>query len=334
MPQGSGPPWRAGAGSSSTLLALALLGCLLLGACADTAPGSISSTSTSSPPLATTLPDTSVPAAEATATPPAPAATEAEITAEPPTTSPSMDPVEPPATIPAEPVSVEPVIVRAFPHDPGAFTQGLVLRDGVFYESTGLYGESTVRIVDPGTGRVIRSRSLGEEFFGEGLELVGDRLIQLTWQEGTAFIWDAETLAPLGTFSYEGEGWGLCAQEDRLVMSDGSSRLTFRDRATFEPVGGIEVLRAGEPVEWINELECVGDLVYANVWQTEEIVIIDPGTGKVVGQIDASSLLDRLGPTDGIDVLNGIAYDTEDGSFYLTGKLWPEIFQVSLVSSY
>ena len=330
MPQGSGPPWRAGAGSSSTLLALALLGCLLLGACTDTRPGSVSSTSTSSPPLATTVPDTSALAAEATATPPAPAATEAEIPAEPPTKSPSMGPVEPPATIPAEPVSVEPVIVRALPHDPGAFTQGLVLRDGVFYESTGLYGESTVRIVDPGTGRVIRSRSLGEGFFGEGLELVGDRLIQLTWKEGTAFVWDAETLAPLGTFSYDGEGWGLCAQEDRLVMSDGSSRLTFRDPATFEPVGRVEVLRAGEPVEWINELECVEGLVYANVWQTEEVVIIDPGTGRVVGQIDASSLLDRLGSTDGIDVLNGIAYDSGDRSFYLTGKLWPEIFQVRL----
>lgn len=234
------------------------------------------------------------------------------------------------STVPADPISVEPVVVEALPHDPLAFTQGLVLADGVFYESTGLYGESTVRIVDPATGRVIRSRSLGQEFFGEGLELVGDRLIQLTWKEGTAFVWDAETLAPLGTFSYTGEGWGLCAQEDRLVMSDGSSRLTFRDLTTFAPVGGVEVLRSGEPVERINELECVEDLVYANVWQTEEIVIIDPGTGRVVGQIDASSLLDHLGSTDGIDVLNGIAYDPEDRSFYLTGKLWPAIFQVRL----
>ncbi len=232
--------------------------------------------------------------------------------------------------VPADPISVEPVVVEVLPHDPLAFTQGLVLADGVFYESTGLYGESTVRIVDPATGRVIRSRSLGQEFFGEGLELVGDRLIQLTWKEGTAFVWDAETLAPLGTFSYTGEGWGLCAQEDRLVMSDGSSRLTFRDLTTFVPVGGVEVLRSGEPVERINELECVEDLVYANVWQTEEIVIIDSGTGRVVGQIDASSLLDHLGSTDGIDVLNGIAYDPEDRSFYLTGKLWPAIFQVRL----
>ena len=327
MPQGSGPPRRAGAGLTA-LLALALLGCLLLGACTGAPP--VGSPSSSSTPLATTVPATSAPAAGTIAAPPATAAPEAAITTEPPTTAPSMDPVEPPATIPAEPVPVEPAFVRALPHDPRAFTQGLVLRDGVFYESTGLYGESTVRIVDPGTGRVIRSRSLGEEFFGEGLELVGDRLIQLTWKEGTAFIWDAETLAPLGAFSYEGEGWGLCAQEDRLVMSDGSSRLTFRDRTTFEPLGGVEVRRAGEPVERINELECVEDLVYANVWQTEEIVIIDPGTGRVVGQVDASSLLDRLGSTDGIDVLNGIAYDPEDQSFYLTGKLWPEIFQVRL----
>jgi len=299
----------AGRGGLTIRPVVALLGCLLLWSCAGAAPVGNPSDSTSSTALATTAPATSVPAAGTTSVPPVP--------------------VEP--TVSADPVSVEPVLVRSFPHDPQAFTQGLVLRDGVFYESTGLYGESTVRIVDPGTGRVIRSRNLGQEFFGEGLEMVGDRLIQLTWKEGTAFIWDAETLAPLGAFSYEGEGWGLCAQADRLIMSDGSSWLTFRDRTTFEPLGGVEVRRAGEPVERINELECVEDLVYANVWQTEEIVIIDPGTGMVLGQIDASLLLDRLGSTDEIDVLNGIAYDPEDQSFYLTGKLWPEIFQVSLV---
>ncbi len=329
MPQGSGPPWRAASGST-TLLAVALLGCFLLGACAGAAPVGAPTSSTSSRPLATTVPATPSSEAGTIAEPPATEAPEAVITAEPPATASSTDPVEPSTTIPADPVAVEAVFMRALPHDPRAFTQGLVLRDGVFYESTGLYGESTVRIVDAGTGRVIRSRSLGQEFFGEGLELVGDRLIQLTWKEETAFIWDAETLAPLGTFSYAGEGWGLCAQEDRLVMSDGSSRLTFRDLTTFEPVGGVEVLRAGEPVERINELECVEDLVYANVWQTEEIVIIDPGTGRVVGRLDASPLLDRLGSTDGIDVLNGIAYDPADRSLYLTGKLWPEIFQVRL----
>lgn len=321
---------------------MVLLWCLLLWACASSAVTPAPSTTGAPPPA--TVPASSAPAAGTTVAAPAPA--ESRV----PAASTSSAP--PPATVPAssapaagttvavaapaessdrsEPVSVEAVFVKALPHDPRAFTQGLVLRDGVFYESTGLYGESTVRIVDPATGRVIRSRSLGREFFGEGLELVGDRLIQLTWKEETAFVWDAETLAPLGTFSYAGEGWGLCALEDRLVMSDGSSWLTFRDRTTFEPLGGVEVLRAGEPVERINELECVEDLVYANVWQTEEIMVIDPGTGRVVGQIDASTLVDHLVSTDGIDVLNGIAYDPEDRSFYLTGKLWPEIFQVRL----
>ena len=317
---------------SSRRAAAALLGCLLLWSCAGASPaGSPASTSSTSP--ATTVPATPAPAAATTTSATTTSTTTTSTTAAAVTTTAPPAPADtkvPPDPLSVEPASVEPVFVRALPHDPQAFTQGLVLGDGVFYESTGLYGESTVRIVDPGTGHVIRSTSLEDGFFGEGLELVGDRLIQLTWREGTAFIWDAETLAPLGAFSYEGEGWGLCAQEDRLVMSDGSSRLTFRDRTTFEPVGGVEVLRSGEPVERINELECVEDLVYANVWQTEEIVVIDPGTGRVVGQIDASSLLDRLGSTDGIDVLNGIAYDPGDESFYLTGKLWPAIFQVRL----
>ncbi|MDE0351139.1 MAG: glutaminyl-peptide cyclotransferase [bacterium] len=313
MHQGRRSTWRA---------AVALLGCLLLWSCAGASPtGSPASTSSTSP--ATTVPATAAPAAAITTS----TITTSTTTASTTTTAPPA-PVE--SGVPADPVSIELVVVETLPHDPRAFTQGLVLGDGVFYESTGLYGESTVRIVDPATGRVIRSRSLEEGFFGEGLELVGDRLIQLTWREETAFVWDAETLAPLGTYSYAGEGWGLCAQEDRLVMSDGSSWLTFRDRTTFEPVGGVEVLRAGVPVQRINELECVEDLVYANVWQTEEIVVIDPGTGRVVGHIDASSLRDCLGSTDGIDVLNGIAYDPEDRSFYLTGKLWPEIFQVRL----
>ena len=323
MHQGRRSNWRA---------AVALLGCLLLWSCAGASPtGSPASTASTSP--ATTVPVTAAPTAVtttaaittvATTT----VATTTAVTTTVVTTTAPPAPVEP--MVPADPVSIELVVVETLPHDPQAFTQGLVMGDGVLYESTGLYGESTVRIVDPATGHVIRSTSLEDGFFGEGLELVGDRLIQLTWREGTAFVWDAETLAPLGTFSYTGEGWGLCAQEDRLVMSNGSSRLTFRDLTTFAPVGGVEVLRSGEPVERINELECVEDLVYANVWQTEEIVIIDPGTGRVVGQIDASSLLDHLGSTDGIDVLNGIAYDPEDRSFYLTGKLWPAIFQVRL----
>jgi len=235
----------------------------------------------------------------------------------------------------AAPVEMELTVIRALPHDPAAFTQGLVLRDGLFYESTGLYGLSSVRVVDPATGEVLRSRSLDERFFGEGLELVGDRLIQLTWKEETALVWDAETLEPIGTFTYEGEGWGLCARQASspdpiLVMSDGSAWLTFRDPDTFEVVGGVEVLWDGRPLFDLNELECVGDLVYANVWTTDLIAIIDPATGQVVGRVDASSLRDLLTSTEGIDVLNGIAYDPGSGSFYLTGKFWPDLFEVAI----
>ena len=221
-------------------------------------------------------------------------------------------------------------VLATLPHDAGAFTQGLVVRAGRFYESTGLYGRSTVRIVEPATGEVVSYVALGEEYFGEGLEVVGDRVVQLTWKEETAFIWDAGTLELLGSYSYEGEGWGLCALADRFVMSNGSSRLTFRDLETFGVIGGVDVLLDGEPVERLNELECVGDLVYANVWFSDEIVMIAPDSGRVVARVDASPLRAELSSSDGIDVLNGIAYDPDRRVFYLTGKLWPEIFEIRI----
>ena len=231
-------------------------------------------------------------------------------------------------------------ILRALPHDPQAFTQGLALRGGLFYESTGLYGRSSVRIVDPGTGEVIYSQALEDGYFGEGLEVVGDRVIQLTWREGTAFVWGAETLAPLGRYTYEGEGWGLCAFEDRFVMSDGSSSLTLRDLETFEVIGEEIPVRTadGEPVERLNELECVGDpvygdLVYANIWLVDRIAVIDADDGLVVGMVDASALSGELSQdslADPDNVLNGIAYDPDRGVFYLGGKRWPRIFEVSL----
>ncbi len=227
-------------------------------------------------------------------------------------------------------VALEMLAIEPLPHDPDAFTQGLVWSEGLLYESTGLYGESTIRIVEPETGRVIQSRDLDPEYFGEGLALVGDRLIQLTWKEEVALIWDVMTLEPLGTFEYEGEGWGLCAQPERLVMSDGSSWLTFRDPVTFQALGRVEVVWRGEPVERINELECVEDLVFANVWLTEEIVVIRPETGEVVGRVDAAPLVGMLSDPGGADVLNGIAYDPDTMSFILAGKLWSEIFRVRL----
>lgn len=221
-------------------------------------------------------------------------------------------------------------IMGVFAHDPDAFTQGLVFHDGLLYESTGLYGRSSVRIVDPAGGQVLVSAALDSRYFGEGLEVVGDRVVQLTWKEETALVWNARTLEPLGTFDYDGEGWGLCAFDDRFVMSNGSSMLTFRDLDTFEMIGKVEVLLSGEPVEDLNELECVGDLVYANVWFSDEIMVIDPDTGRVIASVDGAPLRERLSSTEGIDVLNGIAYDPRREVFYLTGKLWPSIFEVRI----
>ena len=260
-----------------------------------------------------------------------------------PSSSAASAPAAPPSTAAPDAPLFDPAgvsILRALPHDPQAFTQGLALRGGLFYESTGLYGRSTVRIVDPGTGEVIFSQALEDGYFGEGLEVVGDRVVQLTWLEGTAFVWDAETLAPLGRYTYEGQGWGLCAFEDRFVMSDGSSSLTVRDLETFEVIGGEIPVRtaAGEPVEMLNELECVGDpvygdLVYANIWLADRIAVIDAAAGLVVGMVDASALLGELPPdilADPDNVLNGIAYDPDRGVFYLGGKRWPLIFEVIL----
>lgn len=233
------------------------------------------------------------------------------------------DPVDP-----AEATEIS--VLKVFTHDPDAFTQGLVLHDGRFYESTGLYGRSSVRIVEPATGEVLASRALDSRYFGEGLAVVGERVVQLTWKEGTAFIWDARTLEPLGTYTYEGEGWGLCAFGDRFVMSDGSSMLAFRDLDTFGVLGKVNVHMEGEAVTNLNELECVGDRVYANVWYSDIVMVIDPDTGQVVASIDASSLRENLSTTEAIDVLNGIAYDSRQQVFYLTGKLWPELFEVRI----
>lgn len=227
-----------------------------------------------------------------------------------------------------EQLSVE--VIEEFPHDPEAFTQGLELRDGVMYESTGLYGESDLRLTDPGTGEVIDSQDLPGDEFAEGLTLTDDAIWQITWQEGVAYRRDLDSLDVVETVEYEGEGWGICHDGERLIMSDGSSTLTFRDPETFEPQGTVEVELDGEPLQQINELECVDGQVWANVWQTDQIVRIDPGTGEVGAVVDVSGLL----PEDeaaGADVLNGIAAAEDEGTFYITGKLWPTMFLVSFV---
>ncbi len=238
-----------------------------------------------------------------------------------------------PEVVPGEVGAWVPEIVARIPHDPEAFTQGLLVDGDVVWESTGLYGESTLRRTDRETGEVLDSHPSSRTLFGEGLELVDDRLVQLTWQEETALVWDPATLEQTGTYAYEGEGWGLCAHDDqRLVMSNGSSTLTVRDPATFEPLDQIEVTRDGVPVANLNELECVDGLVFANVWLTDEIVVIG-SDGVVVAAIDASALDEELADVPGHDVLNGIAYDPATGTFLLAGKLWPTTFEVRFVES-
>lgn len=231
-------------------------------------------------------------------------------------------------------------VVRSSPHDRRAFTEGLVLDGGRLYESTGLYGSSELREVDRRTGRVRRLRRLPPSQFGEGLALVGSRLFQLTYREGVANVFDRATFRRVGTRRYRGEGWGLCYDGSRLVQSDGSSWLTFRDPASFRVLGRVQVVvrgparaRAGlaaGTVRFLNELECVGARVYANVWHTDLIVEIDPATGRVTAVIDASGLLAE-DERDGVDVLNGIAFAPERGTFLLTGKYWPRLFEVRFV---
>jgi len=218
-------------------------------------------------------------------------------------------------------------IVAIYPHDPEAYTQGLLWHEGLLYESTGLRGASSLRQVDLATGLIRQRRDLSRTLFGEGLARVGEELIQLTWEAGRALRYDLETFQPKGEFTYSGEGWGLCFDGQRLVMSDGSDTLTFRDPKTFAVIGRIAVTLDGRPLTQLNELECVEGEVYANIWRTDRIVRIDPATGLVRAVIDATGLLPP-GERAHTDVLNGIAWRPETDTFFLTGKLWPRLFEV------
>lgn len=221
-------------------------------------------------------------------------------------------------------------VLEKYPHARDAFTQGLLLHDGKFYESTGLYGQSSLRRVDPETGTVELKIDLPAQYFAEGLALVDDRLIQLTWRENTAFVYDRETFEQIDQFTYEGEGWGLDYDGERLVMSNGSNFLTFRDPVTFEVQGRVAVTHAGKPLMSLNELECHVGFVYANLWMRDEIAKIDPNSGHVVEMINAVGLLSDA-ERQGADVLNGIAVNRETGQFYVTGKKWPALFKVKFV---
>jgi glutamine cyclotransferase len=220
-------------------------------------------------------------------------------------------------------------VLRSFPHDPGAFTQGLLVHEGKVYESTGLHGRSSLRRLDLASGTVEQQVDLPAAFFGEGLARVGDRLFQLTWQNHVALVWDLATFRKVKEIPYEGEGWGLCFDGRRLIMSDGSSHLTLRDPVTFGAVGRLDVRRDGAPVGNLNELECVDGAIFANIWQDDHIARIDARTGEVTAWIDAAGLLSPS-ESQGTDVLNGIAYLPATGNLLVTGKLWPRMFEIRL----
>jgi glutamine cyclotransferase len=226
-------------------------------------------------------------------------------------------------------------VVSRRPHDPEAFSQGLQLDgDGRLFESTGQYGRSSLREVDPATGEVTRVVPLPDEYFGEGLAQVGDRLVQLTWVAGVATSWDAETFEPIETFEYTGEGWGLCYDGSVLIMSDGSDQLTYRDAITFSTIGSVAVTLDGEPRDRLNELECVDGDVWANVLGSDLILRIDPADGIVDGVLDLSGIVDpHPALANRKAVLNGIAYDSDADTYLVTGKLWPELIEIRLTEA-
>lgn len=239
----------------------------------------------------------------------------------------------PPDTVTPLPAPLRFELVATFPHDSTSFTEGLQVSAGRVYESAGLTGESRVQVSDLVTGTVIASDPLPTEWFGEGLALTGDRMIQLTWRDHTAVVRDLATLAGIGTFTYEGEGWGLCFDGTVLFMSDGSDTLTVRNPATFEVLRTVRVTRGGQPVSALNELECAGGRIWANVWLTTDILRIDPSTGVVDGVLDARPLLTdaEWAALARDDVLNGIAID-ESGRMFVTGKRWPVLYEIRIVN--
>ena len=220
-------------------------------------------------------------------------------------------------------------VVRTYPHDPGAFTQGLIYLDGYLYESTGLNGRSSLRMTDLTTGKVLQKQPVASQYFAEGMTNFAGKLYQLTWQNGKAFVYDRFSFKLLREHTYTGEGWGLTNDGKRLILSDGTAQLRFIDPQTFAVTSKITVTDQGRPVERLNELEYVRGEILANVWQTELIARISPTTGKVLGWIDLSGLLTQA-EMQGVDVLNGIAYDAKQDRLFVTGKLWPKIFEIKL----
>jgi glutamine cyclotransferase len=223
-------------------------------------------------------------------------------------------------------------IVNTYPHNPNAYTEGLAFDNGYLYEGTGRYGSSSLRKVDLTTGDVVQVHSLPAEYFGEGITVHDDNIIQLTWQSRTGFVYGKDSFNLLRQFTYPTEGWGLTCDGERLIMSDGTSILQFLNPVTFQPMGQIEVRDNDKPVNNLNELEYVKGKVFANVWKTDRIVIIEPSDGHVTGWIDLSGLLQTQNYSGRVDVLNGIAHDAPTDRLFVTGKLWPFLFEIRLVA--
>lgn len=236
-----------------------------------------------------------------------------------------------PSSVSALNSTTEMTLISTHSHDPSAFTQGLEMHDGYLYESTGLYGHSSLRQVDPSSGEVLRMKMLDETYFGEGITIVNDSIYMLTWKQGKALVFDIDTFDLVANLSYSGEGWGLCFDGTHLVMSNGTSELTIREPADFSIISTLTVSDGGVEVEKLNELECVGDSVYANIWGSNLIVAIDIASGDVLQTVDASSL-SQGEPDDLNAVLNGIAYVAESEAFLLTGKNWSSMHLVTFDS--
>ena len=222
-------------------------------------------------------------------------------------------------------------VVRSYPHDPAAFTQGLQWLDGFLYEGTGNHGASSIRKVRLETGEVVQKRDLAQQYFGEGIVVHKDELVQLTYKTEIGFVYDRATFTPKRTFRYQGEGWGLTSNGTQLVMSDGSDRLRLLDPASLKEVRRIPVTAAGSPVNNLNELEWVKNEIFANIWLTDYVARIDPATGRVTGWIDLRNLLPARDRAKA-DVLNGIAYDAAGDRLFVTGKWWPRLFEIKLVA--
>jgi glutaminyl-peptide cyclotransferase len=234
----------------------------------------------------------------------------------------------------SEPEALRAQVLNTYPHDPGAFTQGLVLDGDTLYESTGApephVNDSSLRRVDLATGKVLQKTAQPAPIFAEGLALVGPNLIQLTWKNGIVYQYDKKTFVRTKEWGYSGEGWGACYDGQALVTSDGSDRLTYRDAGSLKIQRVVHVTLGGKPLGQLNELECVAGSVWANVWQTERIVRIDAKTGRVTATVDAPNLLTPAEKSRA-DVLNGIAWDAATKTFLITGKWWPKLFRVKFV---